>query len=585
MSDTSAPASSVRLHDIDALRAFAMLLGIGLHAALAYGGTPWLAVDPTQDEFFRWFFEAVHGFRMHLFFFVSGFFTMLLWRRRGLNSLLIQRFQRVGVPFLLGFFLLVPAMQWVTVWSAENVPDQLPTQTFGKSELVEAIRKRDTAAVQRLVGSGADVDKADPQFGIPPLSWAALLDEVDSARMLLDAGADVNVRARDGTRPLHSAMFLGRPRVVELLLQRGADPEAIGGRGETPRDVANTDTRITFVLATRVGVSAFDLFNVRNRRKECLAILDQYLEQQGQNWLHPVRDQVKKWRAQYREWISSSRWQVKLSFTGPKVHLILSPQFAHLWFLWDLCWFLLFFALAIMVIWYLPLPRWFGYLILPRFRLLWLIPLTMLPQMFMGAFANTIGPDTAIGVIPMPHLLAFYGIFFFAGAAYYDSNDEQRRLGRWWFLWLPLAAWAFWQAKQTLGDVVVSGFWQVLYAWAMIFGLMGFFYQILSREYRLVRYLSDASYWLYLTHLPLVVMVQAYIRGWDYSPWQKFLIVCGTVTGSLLIVYHFLVRPTYIGVILNGPRRKKEPSASKPAAEDAPSSTPTRPEVSAPQAV
>ena len=34
-----------RRHDLDALRAFAMLLGIGYHAALSFGGTPWLVTD------------------------------------------------------------------------------------------------------------------------------------------------------------------------------------------------------------------------------------------------------------------------------------------------------------------------------------------------------------------------------------------------------------------------------------------------------------------------------------------------------------------------------------------------------------
>lgn len=39
------PTPSPRRHDLDALRSFAMLLGIGLHAALAYVGIGWIVND------------------------------------------------------------------------------------------------------------------------------------------------------------------------------------------------------------------------------------------------------------------------------------------------------------------------------------------------------------------------------------------------------------------------------------------------------------------------------------------------------------------------------------------------------------
>jgi hypothetical protein len=68
-----------------------MLLGIALHAGLSFATVPWIVQDSRQEEWFTLFFEAVHGFRMPLFFLVSGFFTAMLWRRRGVRSLLKQR--------------------------------------------------------------------------------------------------------------------------------------------------------------------------------------------------------------------------------------------------------------------------------------------------------------------------------------------------------------------------------------------------------------------------------------------------------------------------------------------------------------
>ena len=79
------PASD-RRHDLDALRAFAMLLGIALHVALSFAGGPWMVQDSRTSGVFHVLISAVHGFRMPLFFLVSGFFTALLWRQRGLQA-------------------------------------------------------------------------------------------------------------------------------------------------------------------------------------------------------------------------------------------------------------------------------------------------------------------------------------------------------------------------------------------------------------------------------------------------------------------------------------------------------------------
>ena len=51
------------------------------------------------DGYFDEFALAVHGFRMPLFFLLSGFFTVLLWRRRGLGNLLGHRMRRLVVRY------------------------------------------------------------------------------------------------------------------------------------------------------------------------------------------------------------------------------------------------------------------------------------------------------------------------------------------------------------------------------------------------------------------------------------------------------------------------------------------------------
>ena len=45
---------------------------------------------------------------------------------------------------------------------------------------------------------------------------------------------------------------------------------------------------------------------------------------------------------------------------------------------------------------------------------------------------------------------------------------------------------------------------QVIYAWMMIFGFIGLFRKLCTRENKTIRYVSDSSYWLYVTHVPLI---------------------------------------------------------------------------------
>lgn len=564
-----------RQHHVDALRAFAMLLGIAVHAALSFGGTPWIVADRAQSDWLRWLFEAIHGFRMQLFFFVSGYFTMLLYRRRGLGPLLEQRFQRVLVPLLLGFVTVVPLLQWVSVWAIESAPKP-GTAAPGKAPLVEAIRAGDAAGVARLLGTDADPNGPDPEFGVPPLGWAALYGDAGVARVLLEAGADPNGKDKGGHRPLHSAVFLGRPAVVALLLDRGAEADARGPAGNAPRESAGADAGTTKFLAGLLRVPVPSEAELRDGRAACVAELDRHLAARGGGGLlEEARDRLKGWRTEYRDFLVSPRWTLRMSAQGPPLNLLFANQFSHLWFLWFLCWLVAGFGLLAWAAGLLRLPRLPGGLVLSPLRLLWLLPLALVPQLFMGVLGATVGPDTSAGVIPYPHLLAYYAVFFLAGAVYHDADDRDGRLGRWWWVWLGVAAAAFVPAKEHVGDPVVSGPLQVVYAWAMTFGLFGLFRRTLNAENRVVRYVSDSAYWLYLVHLPLVVAAQAWVREWEYPGWAKFAGICVGSTAVLLLSYQLLVRHTYVGVILNGRRGDVRPRPPAEAPAPKTSGTPT----------
>ncbi len=91
--------------------------------------------------------------------------------------------------------------------------------------LMEASVKGHAAVARLLLDKGADVN-AQSNDGWTALFEAALSGHTDIAKMLVDAGADVNLRAKDGMTALMEAAFKGRSEIVELLAERGADLNA-----------------------------------------------------------------------------------------------------------------------------------------------------------------------------------------------------------------------------------------------------------------------------------------------------------------------------------------------------------------------
>lgn len=87
-----------------------MLLGIVLHTALAYAPVNWIVQDIQRHEGLGLLTVAIHGFRMPLFFMMSGFFTAMLWRKRGLPALLKHRIRRIFFPLPLGLATIVPIL-------------------------------------------------------------------------------------------------------------------------------------------------------------------------------------------------------------------------------------------------------------------------------------------------------------------------------------------------------------------------------------------------------------------------------------------------------------------------------------------
>jgi ABC-type multidrug transport system ATPase subunit/peptidoglycan/LPS O-acetylase OafA/YrhL len=115
----NSPDSS-RLHSLDAVRGFALLLGVAFHAALSFmpGWPPgiWAMNDSSPSAFLSDAAFVTHVFRMSLFFFIAGFFARLMHQRLGTGGFWGNRVKRILLPLILGWLVMAPLLTWIWNW-------------------------------------------------------------------------------------------------------------------------------------------------------------------------------------------------------------------------------------------------------------------------------------------------------------------------------------------------------------------------------------------------------------------------------------------------------------------------------------
>ncbi len=223
----------------------------------------------------------------------------------------------------------------------------------------------------------------------------------------------------------------------------------------------------------------------------------------------------------------------------------------HLWFLY----YLSMFYVVTVLLWQLRFftARWVQGLLKP-WILVWLFPLLLIPAFY---------------VIPAPHPapeslrpelwpFGFYGLFFVLGGLLYTHQQLLTQLSKYfhWMLFAGLAAYVYFNhrgpaAAGNLLMALTQSYIAVYMTWVCLIAGQRW----LNQHNSTFRYVADASYWIYLTHIPVLFFVQYVLLDVEWNMWFKFLFSTVTTLAFTLLIYALLVRWSPIGWLLNGRRK------------------------------
>ena len=285
-----------RYHDLDAVRGFAMLLGIVLHGGMFIREAGWDIIFPV-----------IHGFRMQLFFLVSGFFTVMLWRSRGVKELLQHRAKRLLLPIVVLLPFILPLMMMAGMVAAlgevglRAVPATIANRIYQAGENISSSAKAgDTKAIKKHLEAGADVNGRDPLDGTP-LQWAAYQGHTNALKLLIEKGADVNATDLWGMSPLLWATFHGQYEAVELLIKNGADVNHeinIWGKRATALQISRNEN-VEFLIGKESGAGLVAwVYGIKLRkkdtildgRKKVLKLLEPLASSSGNKTARPLKN-------------------------------------------------------------------------------------------------------------------------------------------------------------------------------------------------------------------------------------------------------------------------------------------------------
>ncbi len=289
-------------------------------------------------------------------------------------------------------------------------------------------------------------------------------------------------------------------------------------------------------------------------------------------------------------WPRDQRIPVKRELTFG--HLFnLTPQ--HLWFL-D---YLLVISLLAIGVW-LAIQEYpkLGAAINRGFRVVmtswWGIPaLAASSALILSTKAGWVAGGTmSDSLMPVPTLLAYFSFFFVFGWLFSGQDDLLDVLKR--GAWLRFAAGAliaipgfflFYNNTDFTGNVGVAGilaedgqlriiglFTVGLVCWLMLFGIWGLLARYMRTESRVLRYLADASIWIYLVHIPFLVAMQSSLAQTHLEVALRYALAVGGTMALAIASYALVQACRELWIRLTRPLRRPGRARGRPISAPAP---------------
>lgn len=149
--------------------------------------------------------------------------------------------------------LILTSCQQPTAKAIQETPE-LKKSKAPEMDIHTAVISDNMDIVKQHIAAGSDLNVRDPFGGSSPLISAAVFGKTEMAKVLLDAGVDINFQNNDGSTALHTAAFFCRPEIVQLLLDRNAD--------RTIRNKYNATAFDNVVLPFEQMKDAYDMMGV-----------------------------------------------------------------------------------------------------------------------------------------------------------------------------------------------------------------------------------------------------------------------------------------------------------------------------------
>ena len=516
-STSHSPEHPQRYHALDATRAFALLLGVVFHTVWFYTDFPFNTPvkDVSAGPFYNWFFETSHAFRMQLFFVIAGFFARLVYQKRGLKAFARNRFMRIALPLVIGWLILYPLL--ITTWM------------WGMND------------------SG--------QIDLPVSPWLVGIGFVLSPSVLVP-------RSEGGTFGLAHLWFLYYLLIIYFVV--------FGLRGlllPWSQRVAGLGDRLFGILtrnpfgAIGMAILLMPILGMMNGwsvdtpafsyvpQSMVVALYGSFFVF---GWfLHRHADQLG---TRFRSWRLYLAGGLLISLVAFAINHRVKPTDIHL---------------PLHSVSYRDVTDWSAFV--DSLKELEKAGETDLARRQLGAaLPDHVRESIDVGA---PLFDQRYGILseinrILSDPKFLTPEFEPRikvhiRRSKDLSVLKRNRAAVLPRLKGVAATEYRLEAWYLHTKWlhaglyslmmvCLVYASLGAFQSLVTEASPTWRYLADSSYWVYLVHLPLVPAIEILVYQLPYPSWIKCLLVCLSALIILYASYHYLVRSTFLGRILNG---------------------------------